>query len=166
MPIRRFTLIAAILLLLCASLSAATAFTQSRIEDVPFIAKCDGTTQNYVVIYPDGFDAEKPCDLLIALHGHGSDRWQFVKSDFDEARASRDAAETLTNAVFTTVPQGRTIYHRVSRGETLTGTDLKAFNTFDAPRRVVPQALPAPAPGTRMTLKLPPRSYTVVHLGL
>jgi alpha-L-arabinofuranosidase len=43
---------------------------------------------------------------------------------------------------------------------------LKAFNTFDAPRRVVPQALTAPAAGNRMTLKLPPRSYTVVHLGL
>ena len=55
---------------------------------------------------------------------------------------------------------------RILACETITGPDLKAFNTFDAPRRVVPQALPAPAPGTRMTLKLPPRSYTVVHLGL
>ena len=55
---------------------------------------------------------------------------------------------------------------RVLACETLTGADLKAFNTFDAPRRVVPQALAAPAAGNRMTLKLPPRSYTVVHLGL
>ena len=44
--------------------------------------------------------------------------------------------------------------------------DLKAFNTFEEPRRVVPQALAAPAPGSRMTLRLPPRSYTVLHLGL
>jgi membrane-bound lytic murein transglycosylase D len=36
-------------------------------------------------------------------------------------RPSRAAAETLTTAVFTTVPHGRTIYHRVGRGETLTG---------------------------------------------
>ena len=31
------------------------------------------------------------------------------------------AAETLSQAVFTTVPQGRTIYHRVNRGDTLAG---------------------------------------------
>jgi alpha-N-arabinofuranosidase len=55
---------------------------------------------------------------------------------------------------------------RVLACETLTGSDLKAFNTFDAPRRVVPHTLTAPAAGNRMTLKLPPRSYTVVHLGL
>ena len=31
------------------------------------------------------------------------------------------AAETLSQAVFTTVPQGRTFYYRVNRGDTLTG---------------------------------------------
>jgi alpha-N-arabinofuranosidase len=55
---------------------------------------------------------------------------------------------------------------RVLACETLTGADLKAFNTFDAPTRVVPQPLPAPAAGNRMTLKLPARSYTAVHIGL
>lgn len=55
---------------------------------------------------------------------------------------------------------------RVLACETLAGPDLKAFNTFDAPKRVAPQALPAPAAGGRMTFKLPPRSYTVAHLGL
>jgi alpha-L-arabinofuranosidase len=55
---------------------------------------------------------------------------------------------------------------RVLACETLSGPDLKAFNTFDAPRRVVPQPLTAPAAAARMTFKLPPRSYTVVHLGL
>ena len=53
---------------------------------------------------------------------------------------------------------------RVLACETLTGPDLKAFNTFEQPRRVVPQRLDAPAPGARMTFKLPPRSYTVAHL--
>jgi alpha-N-arabinofuranosidase len=48
--------------------------------------------------------------------------------------------------------------------ETLTGPDLKAFNTFEQPRRVAPQRLEAPAAGTRMTFKLPARSYTVVQL--
>ena len=53
---------------------------------------------------------------------------------------------------------------RVLACETLTGTDLKAFNTFADPRRVVPQKLAPPPAGKRMTFKLPPRSYTVVHL--
>jgi alpha-N-arabinofuranosidase len=47
--------------------------------------------------------------------------------------------------------------------ETLTGTDLKAFNTFEQPRRVAPQRLDAPPPGPRMTFKLPARSYTVAQ---
>jgi len=53
---------------------------------------------------------------------------------------------------------------RVLACETLTGTDLKAINTFEQPGRVAPQRLDAPAPGTRMTFRLPPRSYTVAHL--
>ena len=53
---------------------------------------------------------------------------------------------------------------RVLACETLTGPDLKAFNTFDKPSVVVPAALDAPQPGARMTFKLPPRSYSVVHL--
>jgi len=32
---------------------------------------------------------------------------------------SHESAETLTSAVFTTVPQGRTFYYRVNRGDTL-----------------------------------------------
>lgn len=55
---------------------------------------------------------------------------------------------------------------RVLACETLTGSDLKAFNTFDAPRRVAPQPLAAPAPGARMTVALPPRSYSVLHVAL
>jgi alpha-L-arabinofuranosidase len=47
--------------------------------------------------------------------------------------------------------------------ETLTGPDLKAFNTFEQPARVAPQVLEAPAAGARMTFKLPPRSYSVVQ---
>jgi len=53
---------------------------------------------------------------------------------------------------------------RVLACETLTGADLKAFNTFADPRRVAPQKLEPPPAGKRMTFKLPPRSYTVVHL--
>ncbi len=53
---------------------------------------------------------------------------------------------------------------RVLFCETLTGNDLKAFNTFEQPRQVAPRALEAPAVGPSMTFKLPPRSYTVVQL--
>ena len=53
---------------------------------------------------------------------------------------------------------------RVLACETLTGPDLKAFNTFDATTRVAPRTLEPPAPGRRMTFKLPARSYTVAHI--
>jgi alpha-N-arabinofuranosidase len=53
---------------------------------------------------------------------------------------------------------------RVLACETLTGADLKAFNTFEQPSRVAPHALDAPQAGARMTFRLPPRSYTVAHL--
>jgi alpha-N-arabinofuranosidase len=46
----------------------------------------------------------------------------------------------------------------------LTGSDLKATNTFDAPARVTPQKAEKPSTsGSRTTLELPPRSYTVVQ---
>ena len=61
---------------------------------------------------------------------------------------------------------GDVVPTRVLACETLTGPDLKAFNTFEEPRRVAPQTLAAPAAGARMTFRLPPRSYTVLHLGL
>ncbi len=52
---------------------------------------------------------------------------------------------------------------RVTFAETLTGRDLKAFNTFAEPKRVAPQQFDAPRVGSRMTFKLPARSYTVVQ---
>jgi pimeloyl-ACP methyl ester carboxylesterase len=59
---------------------------------VAFTAKCDDTQQRYVLLYPDGFKPDETHHLLIALHGHGSDRWQFVRAAIDEARAARDVA--------------------------------------------------------------------------
>ena len=43
---------------------------------------------------------------------------------------------------------------------------MKAYNTFEAPKAVAPQQLDAPAPGARMTFKLPPGSYPVAHLAI
>jgi pimeloyl-ACP methyl ester carboxylesterase len=74
------------------SLSTSAVFGQSGTVDESFTAKCDGSKQHYVAIYPEGFKADQPCDLLIVLHGHGSDRWQFVKGDWEICRAIRDVA--------------------------------------------------------------------------
>jgi len=50
--------------------------------------------------------------------------------------------------------------------ETVTGTDLKAFNTFASPNKVVTTRLDAMKAGAKMSVKLPARSYTVVHLAV
>ncbi len=62
------------------------------IEDVAFTARLDGSEQRYVVMLPVEFDAAIEHDVLVALHGHGSDRWQFVRDKRDECRAARDVA--------------------------------------------------------------------------
>ncbi|HEY3379176.1 MAG TPA: alpha/beta fold hydrolase [Armatimonadota bacterium] len=61
-------------------------------KDVTFTAKLDGSTQRYVLLMPEPFDAAVEHHLLIALHGHGSDRWQYAKDARDECRAARDLA--------------------------------------------------------------------------
>ncbi|MCG2660458.1 MAG: prolyl oligopeptidase family serine peptidase [Kiritimatiellae bacterium] len=60
--------------------------------DVEFKADADGSSQRYVEMLPKDFQPSKPCDVLIALHGHGSDRWQYVKDKRDECKAPRDFA--------------------------------------------------------------------------
>ena len=64
----------------------------SEIEDISFKAKLDGTEQRYLMIKPKDFNPELPIPILIALHGHGSDRIQFAKDQRDECRSARDAA--------------------------------------------------------------------------
>jgi alpha-N-arabinofuranosidase len=50
--------------------------------------------------------------------------------------------------------------------ETITGPDLKAGNTFADPKKVVPQTLESPKAGSKMTVKLPARSYSVLSVAL
>ncbi len=71
---------------------AASISESAEPQDVVFVSKLDGTEQRYVVVLPEGFDSQSPVSVMIALHGHGSDRWQFVKDGRDECRAARDAA--------------------------------------------------------------------------
>jgi pimeloyl-ACP methyl ester carboxylesterase len=61
-------------------------------EDVIFQARNDGSQQRYATLLPPNFDNTKPHDVLIALHGHGSDRWQFIADTRSECRAVRDVA--------------------------------------------------------------------------
>ena len=63
-----------------------------------------------------------------------------------------------------TLDLGEKSVTRVLACETITGPDLKAANSFERPRNVVPQPLEAPRVGRRMTFKLPSRSYSVAHL--
>ena len=60
--------------------------------DRAFTAGLDDTIQRYVELRPTNFDPTKPVDIVIALHGHGSDRWQYVRADRGECRGVRDVA--------------------------------------------------------------------------
>ena len=50
--------------------------------------------------------------------------------------------------------------------QTITGNDLKALNTFADPKKVVPQTVAAPKLGSKMSVKFPARSYSVLSLSL
>lgn len=65
-----------------------------------------------------------------------------------------------------TVSWHEVIPRRVNTCWVLTGSDLKAVNGFADPKRVAPQNLEAPATGVEMKFQLPPRSYTLVNVGL
>ncbi len=62
------------------------------ISDIAFKADIDGTDQRYVEILPNQFMSSNEHDLIIGLHGHGSDRWQFAKEERSECLAFRTFA--------------------------------------------------------------------------
>ena len=55
---------------------------------------------------------------------------------------------------------------KVNFCQILTGKDLKATNTFAAPRQVAPQAFEAPRTGSRMVWQVPAHSYLVFNLAV
>lgn len=61
-------------------------------RDVAFTAAIDGTEQRYVEMLPEGFDPAQEHDVLIVLHGHGSDRWQYVRLTRGECSGARAVA--------------------------------------------------------------------------
>ncbi|MBK8095316.1 MAG: right-handed parallel beta-helix repeat-containing protein [Verrucomicrobiaceae bacterium] len=60
------------------------------LTDTAFRSTLDGTEQRYVQLHPIG--DKKPRTALIALHGHGSDRWQFIRDTRGECQGLRDVA--------------------------------------------------------------------------
>lgn len=76
--------------LLCFCVNSFSA--EPVIEERSFVASFDSTEQKYVTLSPVELELSTPFDVLIALHGHGSDRWQFVNENRDECRAARDVA--------------------------------------------------------------------------
>ena len=88
---RSRTILAATVVLLLAPLNAAFAPAAEPV-DLAFTAACDGSTERVVELLPPDFDPAAPHDLLIALHGHGADRWQFIREARDECRGTREAA--------------------------------------------------------------------------
>lgn len=77
---------------LCLPLLFAASSLAAEPQDIEFASEVDNTPQRYVELLPPDFDAEKTYDILIALHGHGSDRWQFIKHKRAECRGVRDVA--------------------------------------------------------------------------
>ena len=61
-------------------------------QDIAFTAKVDGSEQHYVELLPPAFDDKATHDVVLAFHGHGSDRWQFIKDARGECRGVRDVA--------------------------------------------------------------------------
>lgn len=84
------------------------------------------------------------------------------------AHPTRDTEDGLTRAVFTTVPQGRTFYYRVSRGDTLTRisarydvsvADLRRWNGLG------PNATVAAGQRLRITSELAPNAGKAKRAG-
>jgi membrane-bound lytic murein transglycosylase D len=75
-------------------------------------------------------------------------------------RPSPESAETLANAVFTTVPQGRTFYYRVNRGDTLAAIAARYAVTVQDLRRWnnLPQNAPTAGQQLRITSDLAPNA--------
>ena len=61
-------------------------------RDVMFVSEADRTEQRYVELLPENFKPDEKHDVVLAFHGHGSDRWQFIRETRDECRGVRDVA--------------------------------------------------------------------------
>src|SRR4051812_10452014 len=86
-----------ILAIFIASLISARSAVAATAEwaeprDVEFKASVDGSTEHYVELLPKNFQKDATHNVIIALHGHGSDRWQYIKDARGECKGARDVA--------------------------------------------------------------------------
>jgi alpha-N-arabinofuranosidase len=130
-------------------------------------------------------DLEAEIETYEAPHGPGAE----MPGGFEAYRASRIGHVPYVDVAGTFDDQSKTatlfllnrdldkardlevVWHditpsRVVDCQVLTGSDLKAVNSFDAPKRVVPQPLEPPKVSSRMTFKLPPHSHTLVSVAI
>ncbi len=87
---RRIAAMGLVGLLVGASGTAAERWGAPR--DLEFRSAADDSAQRYVELLPEPFDPTRESHLLVVLHGHGSDRWQYVRQDRGECRGARDVA--------------------------------------------------------------------------
>lgn len=89
-PVR---LLAALLLMIALPHGPVFAEAQAvKLNEGVFRSTLDNSEQRYVELVPTVVPEGRPVDLIIALHGHGSDRWQFIRDARGECRGVRDAA--------------------------------------------------------------------------
>ena len=63
-----------------------------KTDDVSFVSGFDKTLQKYAIMTPDSDTSGLVLDMMVVLHGYGSDRWQFIKDPRGECAACRDVA--------------------------------------------------------------------------
>lgn len=71
---------------------AAKAIVKYETDDVTFISDFDKTAQKYVIMTPNAEASDRLLDMMVVLHGYGSDRWQFINDPRGECAACRDVA--------------------------------------------------------------------------
>ncbi|MDO4587270.1 MAG: alpha/beta fold hydrolase [Planctomycetia bacterium] len=86
-------LIAGIVFLLTVPIFYQKMIIASAPKDVLFVSELDGSEQRYIEILPDDFSNENSYHLLIGLHGHGADRWQYINAKRGETDAALDVAK-------------------------------------------------------------------------
>ncbi|MFA6185930.1 MAG: alpha/beta fold hydrolase [Phycisphaerae bacterium] len=85
-------IIAVIVLFSVCAFSPAMGKGLGKSEDIEFKSDYDQTMQRYILRLPEDFNNCTNHDLLIALHGHGSDRLQFAEANRPQCVAPRDVA--------------------------------------------------------------------------
>lgn len=106
-------------------------------------------------------------DIGVPIPGFGDVPWIDITAVYDQDK--RSATLFLFNRDLQRDRELEIVWRdltptAVSDFKTITGPDLKALNTFADPKRVVPQTLENPKTGSKMTVKLPARSYSVLSM--